>query len=52
MESIKLGLTIFFTLFFYVALIGVFLKIANYIGEKLGIGKFLIRLWKKLFSGG
>jgi hypothetical protein len=43
MEYIQLVLL----LFIYTAIIGIFMKVANYVGEKLGIGKFFINLWQK-----
>ncbi|MDF2546134.1 MAG: hypothetical protein K0R93_1032 [Anaerosolibacter sp.] len=43
MEYIQLTLI----LFIYTVLIGIFMKVANYVGEKLGMGKFFINLWQK-----
>lgn len=43
MEYIQLALI----LFIYTAIIGIFMKVANYVGKKLGVGKVLIYLWQK-----
>ncbi len=47
MEYIQFSLAVLVTLFVYTIIIGIFMKVANYIGEKLGIGKFFINLWQK-----
>ncbi|QUH20352.1 hypothetical protein [Alkaliphilus sp. B6464] len=47
MEYIQLNLVVLVTLFVYTAVIGIWMKVANYVGEKLGIGRFFINLWMK-----
>lgn len=44
MKYIQLGLVVLVALFVYTAIIGIFMKVANYVGEKLGIGKSFINL--------
>lgn len=48
MEYIKLGLGVLVVLFVYMAITGIFMKAANYVGERLGIGKFFINLCKNI----
>lgn len=47
MEYIQLGLAILIAVFIYKAIIGIWMKIANFIGEKLRIGKFFYKLIAK-----
>jgi hypothetical protein len=47
MEYIKFILTVLFVIGMYIAITKICMWVAAYIGEKLGIGKFLIYLfWK------
>lgn len=48
MEYIKYALSFLIVLFIYIALIGIFMRAACYIGEKLGFDKFFLNLWEKL----
>lgn len=44
MEYIPLGLVVLVALFVYTLSIGIFMKLANYVGQKLGIDKFFMKL--------
>lgn len=35
-------------LFIYILIVKIFMWVANYVGEQLGFGKFLIYLWQKI----
>ncbi len=35
-------------IFIYIGITRIFMEIANLIGEKLGIGKFIVYLWEKI----
>ena len=47
MKYLQLSLVVLLTLFVFTAIIGVLMKIANYIGEKLGLGNFFVNVFKK-----
>ncbi|MFT5875006.1 MAG: hypothetical protein ACI8WT_003986 [Clostridium sp.] len=48
MEYINYILNILIVIFYYIIIVLIIRVVANYIGEKLGIGKFLINLWRKI----
>lgn len=48
MEYIQFVLKFSFILFFYIAIIGIFMRVAGYIGEKLGFGKFFLKLLQRI----
>ena len=48
MDYIYYALGISIGLFIYIIITKVYMMIANYVGEQLGIGKFLIYLWGKI----
>ena len=50
MEYIYYAVNIFFVIVIYIAIAKVCLWVANYIGEKLGVGKFIIHLWRKIIK--
>ncbi|WP_425449262.1 hypothetical protein [Dethiothermospora halolimnae] len=47
-EGMGLGLFLLGILFIFMVFISVYMKIASYIGKRLGIGDFLMKLWKKI----
>lgn len=48
MEYIHYALDFLSILFIYIVIIKIYMVIANYIGEKLGLGKFFMNLWEKM----
>lgn len=48
MDYIYYALSILIVLFIYIAIIKIYMWVANYIGEHLGFGKFFICLWHKI----
>ncbi|MCY6354406.1 hypothetical protein [Clostridium sp. ZS2-4] len=48
MDYIQYVLKILSVLFIYIVIIKIYMVVANYVGEKLGIGKFFIYLCKKI----
>ncbi|KAB3529416.1 hypothetical protein [Alkaliphilus serpentinus] len=48
MDYIKFSLLLLSAIFIHIVVIGLFMKIANFIGEKLGIGRFVMYLIHKL----
>ncbi len=51
MEDIRVGLMLLIILFIYIVIIRIFMRIANAIGERLGVGRFVITLFRKMFNG-
>ncbi len=43
-------ITILLVLIFLVVILGVWMRVANYIGDKIGIGRFLLWLWESMRS--
>ncbi|SET59426.1 hypothetical protein SAMN05660297_02868 [Natronincola peptidivorans] len=48
MEYIQAGLALLMVFFIVIAIVRIWMKFANHIGETLGIGNFLIKLWEKI----
>lgn len=48
MKYIQMSLVMLVALLVFTVFTGIFMKIANYVGEKLGLGKNLICLWRKV----
>ncbi len=48
MEYFQNALRFVLILYVNVVIIGVFMKVANRVGEFLGIGRFIILIWEKL----
>lgn len=48
MDYIHYALNFLIVLFFYMVIMKIYMGIANYVGEQLGIGKFIIYLWGKI----
>ena len=48
MDYIYYVFNLLIVLFVYIVIMKIYMKVANYIGEQLGIGKFLIFLWRKI----
>lgn len=48
MEFIQYILRILFVVFSYIVIIGIIMRVANYIGEKLGFGKFFLGLFERI----
>lgn len=48
MEYIQNVLKVLLVVFMYIAIIGIFMRVANYVGEQLGFGKFFLNLWQKV----
>ncbi|MCC5911666.1 MAG: hypothetical protein JJT76_14670 [Clostridiaceae bacterium] len=46
MGYIQFGVAMMVLLFVFTAIIGIWMKVTNMIGEKLGIGEFLLNLCK------
>lgn len=47
MNYIKFALAVLFVITIYIAITKICMWVANYIGNKLGVGKFLIYLFRK-----
>ncbi len=47
MKYIQLGLALLVALFIYTVTIGIWMKVANCIGDRLRIGKLFVSLWGK-----
>jgi hypothetical protein len=48
MEYIQFSLIILLVVFIYIVITGIFMKVANYIGEVLGFRKFIEILLRKI----
>lgn len=48
MNYIHYALDLLSILFIYIAITKIYMVVANYIGEKLGFGKFFMHLWEKV----
>ncbi|WP_187296217.1 hypothetical protein [Tepidibacter mesophilus] len=48
MDYIYYALNLLMVLFIFIAITRIYMRIAGYIGEQLGFGKFFIYLWKKI----
>jgi len=48
MGYVQSSLVLLIIIFVYIAIMEFYMKTANYIGEKLRIGKFFIYLWQKI----
>ena len=46
--DIKFVFGVLFVLFICIIFTRIIMEVANYIGEKLGIGNFFIYLWRKI----
>jgi len=51
MEYIQLGVVILVLLLIFTAIIGIWMRFANKIGEQVGIGKFFFNLCKNIGRG-
>jgi len=51
MEGIQFGIVILILILIFAAIIGVWIKVANKIGEKLRIGGFFLNLYRKAWRG-
>ena len=47
MRYIQLGLLLLVAIAVYTVITGIWMKVANYIGEKLGLGKFCMKFLQK-----
>jgi hypothetical protein len=48
MEYIQYVLKVLMVVFIYIVIIGILMRVANYVGEQLGFGKFFLNLWQKI----
>ncbi|WP_202711410.1 hypothetical protein [Sporosalibacterium faouarense] len=48
MEYLRLAVGMLIMIFIFMFIIRIFMKIANHIGETLGIGKFIIGLYERV----
>lgn len=48
MEFIQHILGISLVVFIYIVIVGIIMRVANYIGEKLGFGRFFLNLLRKI----
>jgi len=47
MDYIKFALAVLYVIGIYIGITKICMWVANYVGEKLGVGKFLIYLFRK-----
>lgn len=48
MEFIQNILKISLVVFIYIVIIGIIMRVAEYIGERLGFGRFFLNLWGRI----
>ncbi|MBB6218149.1 Ca2+/Na+ antiporter [Anaerosolibacter carboniphilus] len=48
MDYVQYVLNILIVLFVYIVIVKIYMEVANYVGERLGIGQFVIGLCKKM----